>query len=275
MWSFFFSKHKEISPTELSFSLIFHFALPLLAKSRTASDYCTFELCFRSRKTKKRVSIDRSNMLVFVYGALLRELDAQDAEAVRVRGFSVEMRNKGPTVLLEPAFLTLLRSATSTAHGAICHMSAERWQRMIAHELSYKVSVLNGDESEHVIIEVVDRNDNVVRVVNEPVHGLVACAERNRLLEEEVPCSARYAALLVEGAEHVGLPEHVVERYREFRRRGPTLSLWLNRMLFNGTLLPLLRALVKLVGFVPALLLVLVCYGACIIYAISFLARLF
>lgn len=196
--------------------------------------------------------------LIFVYGALMKELDA--AKPAFVLGYEVTMRLKGPCQLLEPSFATLIRTQNPTArgYGAISRLSDSEWQDLILHELSYDVVelthvyVLSNSERANTSLE------EQFFKVDESVFGLLP-KKKVQLLDHPVVPSARYALMLAKGAKHVGLPRHVVRSYRLLQESGPKLSLWMHRWLgCKGLALRLVRGIIGTFAVSPLVSLLLV-----------------
>jgi hypothetical protein len=161
--------------------------------------------------------------VVFVYGALMRhptiKVHGQRAE---VHGYGV--RFVGPGVRwFEPRFLGLVESPGEVAHGVVVEVNDAAWEQMSRHEVGYEART-------------------VITVVGDVELDARAFVLRAGDVRPEAWPSRRYAELVLEGAEHHGLPEHVVRHYREAVQKGPRLTSWLFGM--NGPI----RILVPVLG---------------------------
>ena len=143
---------------------------------------------------------------VFVYGALMRNpLVCQRGRAARVVDHAVRFVAVGVPGL-EPRFAALVASPGDEAWGVVATLSDAEWRRISAHEITY-------DRVQVDLVEPVDGHASALALVLARCHQ--GC---------EAPPSRRYGRLLAQGARENGLPDEVVERYRDLAERGPTLT---------------------------------------------------
>lgn len=158
---------------------------------------------------------------VFAYGAIMDHAVADEhGRRAFVRDHAVTFTVRGMP-LFEPRFAGLQPATGETAWGVLIEMDDAHWTRCLRAEVSYDVSTVSA---------VCDAGD---------FHDAYAFAVRDTWAAPEAPPSARYAERLWRGAERHGLPEHVVERYRELRDRGSQIS---RRF---GPLIPIVAAAIR------------------------------
>jgi hypothetical protein len=144
--------------------------------------------------------------LAFVYGALMTHPHVlAHGEAGWVEDHDVRFVYRG-VPLIEPSFAALEPATGEKAWGVIAEWSDEQWQRVCRRERGYDVRRVlarnkRGEERECVAFFA---------------SSLTRAAER--------PPSARYARLLLRGAEHHALPTEVVAKYRTLVERGARWS---------------------------------------------------
>ncbi|MCB9671968.1 MAG: hypothetical protein H6736_13025 [Alphaproteobacteria bacterium] len=109
---------------------------------------------------------------------------------------------------LEPRFLALEPAPGEEAHGVLLELEEDHWRAVIAHEDGYTEAL--------VLVWADGAHHEATALVLDPAHRAA----------EGLP-SGRYADRLVRGALASGLPEHVVERYRDAQRRGSPVTRWL------------------------------------------------
>lgn len=133
----------------------------------------------------------------FVFGALMVHRRAlEQGEAASVRDHAVRFVVGG--VRREPSFASLVEAPGEEAWGVVVPFTPLDWLVVRVKEFGYRTR------------PVVARTRAGREI---PCRALFVFPF---LRVEERPPSARYARLLLRGAEHHGLPEHVVERYRRF-----------------------------------------------------------
>ena len=150
---------------------------------------------------------------VFVYGALMIRPDVlAHGERASVADHAVRFTMGGVRVL-EPSFAALEDAPGETAWGVVVDFDEARWRRLRRQELTYV---------ERAVTAKTSREDRVPCIALF-AHKIFRRAER--------PPSARYAGMLLAGAEHHRLPSEVVERYRALAENGTRWSLRLQRAL--------------------------------------------
>ncbi len=149
----------------------------------------------------------------FVYGALMTHPHAlARGEPAWVDDHAVRFTVRG-LPLLEPAFAALEPAPGARAWGVAVEWSDRQWARICRREWPYDVR------------EVIARTK---RGAERPCLAFfIGGAFRIR---ERTP-SARYARLLLDGAEHHALPAEVVQRYRELVEKGARWSVRLRELL--------------------------------------------
>ncbi len=150
----------------------------------------------------------RETVTVFGYGALMAECSKCSGQAALLTNYELEFTLRGAPPL-EPSFIALAPRHGACAHGVLIEYEASRWARRRRAERGYDVV--------EVEVELPDGTRT---------EAMTLIPSGARLVHPRPP-SARYARLLRIGAERHGLPEHVIERYRELERSGPKLSLLL------------------------------------------------
>jgi hypothetical protein len=151
--------------------------------------------------------------LAFVYGALMAHPHVlANGEVGWVDDHDVRFSYRG-LPFIEPSFAALEPAHGAKAWGVITEWSDEQWRRVCRRERGYDVR------------EVIARNR---RGQERPC---VAFFASKRFRSEERPPSARYARLLLRGAEHHALPAEVVARYRTLVERGARWSMRLADLL--------------------------------------------
>lgn len=147
---------------------------------------------------------------VFVYGALMTHPEAlARGEAAFVRDHAVRFTLRG-LPFFEPAFAALEPEQGARAWGVVCEWSERAWASALRRERPY-----------------VARSVTVETKRGAKLDALALFVARFRNTAGEAAPSARYAALLLRGAEHHGFPEDVVARYRSLVERGPA---WTRRL---------------------------------------------
>ena len=167
-----------------------------------------------------KASNDR--VAVFVYGALLcHPRTRADGVIASVAGHRVAFTVRGIT-RFEPAFASLDPASGERAWGALVAYTRAEWAAIRRDELSYRV----------VAVEVVTAKGHTVPAQAFSVFDTHRAAE----------CcpSARYAGLLRQGAQGLGLPPQVVARYAALERSGSRLSAYALPWL-KPVLMPLVR----------------------------------
>ncbi|HJO35313.1 MAG: gamma-glutamylcyclotransferase family protein [Pseudomonadota bacterium] len=159
---------------------------------------------------------------VFVYGALLCHPRTR-AEGViaSVADHSVAFTVRGIT-RFEPSFASLDPAPGRRAWGALVHYTPAEWARIRRDELSYRV----------ITVEAVTAEGGMVAAQAFSVletHRARGCGP-----------SARYAGLLRQGAQGLGLPPEVVAQYAALERGGSRLSSYALPWL-KPLLMPLVR----------------------------------
>ncbi|MBI2393454.1 MAG: gamma-glutamylcyclotransferase [Deltaproteobacteria bacterium] len=148
----------------------------------------------------------------FVYGALMAHPHVlATGEAASVDDHEVRFVYRG-LPLLEPSFAALEPSPGGRAWGVLVEWSDEAWARVCRRERGYDTR------------KVVARSRRSAEV--ECLAFVVTPWLRTR---ERTP-SARYARLLLRGAEHHALPAEVIERYRALAERGARWSTRLSEL---------------------------------------------
>lgn len=148
-----------------------------------------------------------------MYGALMTHPVAlRSGRGAMVEGFAVRFLTRG-VPMLEPSFATLVESPEETAHGVLVPFDERTWRRERLAEATYatrtvRATTLTGEVYDAIAL----------------VHGFAT-------RERETAPSARYASLLVAGARHHGLPDHVVDRYVRLHTQGASLTLRIARLL--------------------------------------------
>jgi len=161
--------------------------------------------------------------VVFVYGALMRHPTIREhGRRAEVHGYRVRFVRSGVR-WFEPRFLGLVEAPGEVAHGVVVEVNDEAWEQMSRHEVGYDTRT-------------------VIAIVGDVEFDARAFVLRDGDVRAEAWPSRRYAELVLEGAEHHGLPESVVRYYREAVQKGPWLTTWLFGM--NGPL----RLLVPVLG---------------------------
>ena len=134
----------------------------------------------------------------FVFGALMVHRRALEAgEAATVRDHAVRFVVRGPG--REPSFASLEPAPGEEAWGVLVPFRPLEWAVVRLREFGYRARP----------VTAITRDGREVACVALFILGPL------RRKSEKAP-SARYARLLLRGARHHGLPEHVVERYRVF-----------------------------------------------------------
>lgn len=143
---------------------------------------------------------------LFVYGALMTHpYVLANGEAAYVDDHAVRFVVPG-IPFLEPAMAALEPLPGARAWGVVADWTDEAWQRARSHEWGYD-----------------ERPVNAITL-----HGnarTAAALFMKRTLKNERMPSARYATLLLRGAEHHRFPDDVVARYRDLVKTGPGLTL--------------------------------------------------
>lgn len=148
-------------------------------------------------------------MHVFVYGALMDESELRRlGRAGWLEDHDTRFTARGFT-WFEPRFLALESIAGACAHGLVAEVDEARWGRISAHEDGY--------------------TPTRVRVMTDtgPVDAITLVLDSSERVSPGMP-SGRYADRLVRGAELVGLPVEVVERYRRAALAGSPITRWLS-----------------------------------------------
>ncbi len=134
----------------------------------------------------------------FVFGALMVHPRALEAgQAAMVRDHAVRFLVRGPR--LEPSFASLADAPGEEAWGVLVPFHPLEWAVVRIREFGYRarpVTAVLGNSTEVSALAL---------FILGPLRRKV----------ERAP-SPRYARLLLRGALHHGLPEHVVARYRAF-----------------------------------------------------------
>lgn len=150
---------------------------------------------------------------VFVYGALMTHPVAlRSGVGASVADHAVRFLTLG-LPFLEPAFALLVPAPGETAFGAIVPFDDATWRLERAAEATYTTAGVRA-----------------TTLAGDPVEAIALVAGFRTRRIERAP-SARYASLLLAGAEHHGLPADVIARYQALRASGPSLTLRLARML--------------------------------------------
>ncbi len=145
--------------------------------------------------------------LAFVYGALMTHPHVlATGEPGWVDDHDVRFVYRG-LPLIEPSFAALEPAHGSKAWGVITEWSDAQWLRVCRRERGYDVR------------DVLARNR---RGEERPC---VAFFASRRVRAVERPPSARYARLLLRGAEHHAFPADIVAKYRTLVERGGRWSL--------------------------------------------------
>lgn len=145
--------------------------------------------------------------LAFVYGALMTHPHVlAHGEPGWVDHHDVRFVYRGLPVI-EPSFAALEPVHGARAWGVITEWSDAQWRRVCRRERGYDVR------------EVIARTK---RGEEKPC---VAFFASSRVRAPERPPSARYARLLLRGAEHHALPAEVIDRYRTLVERGARWSM--------------------------------------------------
>lgn len=146
---------------------------------------------------------------VFVYGSLMLHPEAlATGRSACLEDHAVRFTVPGFPPL-EPAFANLEPAPGERAWGVVAEWSESAWRRARRAERPYDVRTI------------------AVRVGgDEPRAALAFFLVAAPLAREKVP-SGRYARKLWRGAEHHGLPDDVVARYRALAERG---SPWTRRL---------------------------------------------
>jgi hypothetical protein len=147
----------------------------------------------------------------FVYGALMVHPHVL-AQGVRasVPEHAVRFTARGMR-FLEPSFAALEEAPGETAWGVLVELADDAWRRIRRRELAY-----------------LERTVMAQTAGEEPVES-IALFNRRGFRCAERPPSARYAGLLLRGAERHALPSEVVERYRKLAETGTRWSLLVPR----------------------------------------------
>jgi len=132
----------------------------------------------------------------FVYGALMAHPHVLGhGEAAWVDDHAVRFSMRGMP-LFEPSFAALEPSVGARAWGALVEWSDAQWSRILLRELGY------------------DTREVIARTKRGREISCLAFFASPRLRAKERTPSARYARLLLQGAEHHALPGDVIDRYR-------------------------------------------------------------
>lgn len=143
---------------------------------------------------------------VFVYGALMaRPLVLDKGRLGVVRGFAARFVAPG-LPLFEPRFLALVEAPGEQTPGVVFDIDDAAWARMSRHEFSY------------------ERRTVTAQVDGEELEALALVLSPDRAGPPGRP-SARYARILVHGAEAHGLPDDLVAHYRSLAETGSKASL--------------------------------------------------
>jgi len=153
--------------------------------------------------------------LAFVYGALMTHPHVlAHGEAGWVDDHDVRFVYRG-LPLIEPAFAALEPAHGARAWGVITEWSDAQWRRVCRRERGYDV-------------RAVIARSRARRGEDKPC---VAFFASSRMRGAERLPSARYARLLLRGAEHHALPAEVIARYRTLVERGARWSMRLADLL--------------------------------------------
>jgi hypothetical protein len=145
--------------------------------------------------------------LAFVYGALMTHPHVlANGEAGWVDDHDVRFVYRG-VPLIEPSFAALEPMHGAKAWGVITEWTDVQWQRVCRRERGYDVR------------DVIARNK---RGEERPCAAFFVS---KRVRAAERPPSARYARLLLRGAEHHALPAEVVARYQSLVEHGARWSM--------------------------------------------------
>jgi hypothetical protein len=149
----------------------------------------------------------------FVYGALMTHPHVlAHGEPAWVDDHAIRFVRRG-FPLLEPAFAALEPVIGGRAWGVFVEWSDAQWARVRRREFGYDAR------------EVIAHNRR-----GEQKSCLALFAGNGFRARERTP-SARYARLLLKGAEHHALPAEVVERYRTLVLQGASWAVRLKELL--------------------------------------------
>jgi len=151
--------------------------------------------------------------LAFLYGALMTHPHVlAHGEAGWVDDHEVRFVYRGLPIL-EPSFAALEPMHGGRAWGVIAEWSDADWRRVCRRERGYEV------------------REVIARTKRGHERPCVAFFASPRVRAAERPPSARYARLLLRGAEHHALPAEVCARYRTLVERGARWSMRLTDLL--------------------------------------------
>lgn len=149
----------------------------------------------------------------FVYGALMTHPHALAyGEPAWVDDHAVRFVARG-LPLIEPAFAALDSVAGSRAWGVSVEWTDRQWANICRREWPY------------------DTREVLARTKRGEERSCLAFFIGGGFRIRERTPSARYARLLLKGAEHHALPAEVITRYRELAERGARWSIRLRELL--------------------------------------------
>ncbi|MGZ3420941.1 MAG: hypothetical protein ACXWUG_23515 [Polyangiales bacterium] len=143
---------------------------------------------------------------IFVYGAVMTHTHSlAHGEAAYIEDHAVRFVVSGVPIL-EPAFAALEHSPGERAWGVVADWPDRVWAPVRMRETPY-----------------VERPVRTVTKSGAVREAIALFLKRARASSEQSP-SARYASLLLQGAQKFEFPEDVIARYRRAVEQGPQLT---------------------------------------------------